>query len=207
MMTNSTERTLRRLADRLPDCVSRPGDERYAAATAIWAKPVGRTPCAVVHCRTPQDVQSAVRAARDGDVALSVRGGGHDWAGRALCDGIVIDLSGMNDVVVAADSRSATILGGALAADVVAATDPFGLAAETGSVGAVGMAGLISGRRLWSADRSFWPRARQSHCRGGRPRGRSNYRCRFQQRGGTLLGVARRRQKLRRRDRNAAPPA
>ena len=57
-------------------------------------------PRAVVHCRTPQDVQSWIRAARDCDLPLSVRGGGHDWAGRALCDGLVIDLSGMNEVVV-----------------------------------------------------------------------------------------------------------
>ena len=103
------ERTLHRLGEQLPGRVSMPGDDRYAAATAIWAKPVGRMPRAVVHCRTPEDVQSAIRAARDGDLPLSVRGGGHDWAGRALCDGIVIDLSGMNGVVVAADHRTARI--------------------------------------------------------------------------------------------------
>jgi FAD/FMN-containing dehydrogenase len=121
-MTSLIEKMLRRLAERLPDRVSRPGDERYAAATAIWAKPVGPMPRAVVHCRSPKDVQWAIAAARDGDVALSVRGGGHDWAGRALCDGLVIDLSGMSDVPVAADGRSATIAGGARAADVVAAS-------------------------------------------------------------------------------------
>src|ERR1700737_4293572 len=80
--------------------LSRPGDRRYAAATAIWAKPVGRMPRAVAHCRTAEDVQLAIRAARECDLPLSVRGGGHDWAGRALCDGLVIDLSGMNGVVV-----------------------------------------------------------------------------------------------------------
>jgi FAD/FMN-containing dehydrogenase len=95
-MTDLMERTLRRLDGQLSGLVSRPGDERYAAATGIWAKPVGRIPCAVVHCRTPKDVQSALRTARDCDLPLSVRGGGHDWAGRAQCDGIVIDLSGMD---------------------------------------------------------------------------------------------------------------
>jgi FAD/FMN-containing dehydrogenase len=77
-MTDLIERTLRRLGGQLPGHVSRPGDLRYAAATAIWAKPVGRMPRAVVHCRTPQDVQSAIRAARECDLPLSVRGGGHD---------------------------------------------------------------------------------------------------------------------------------
>src|SRR5882762_2785314 len=123
-MADLTERTLHLLAGQLPGRVSRPGDDRYAAATAIWAKPVGRLPRAVVHCRTPEDVQFAIRAARDCDLALSVRGGGHDWAGRALCDGIVIDLSGMNAVVVGPDHRAARISGGARASDVVAVTDP-----------------------------------------------------------------------------------
>ena len=78
----------------------------YAAATAIWSKPVGRMPRAVVHCRTSDDVALAVRAARDCDLPLSVRGGGHDWAGRALCEGVVIDLSGLRSVAVAPDERA-----------------------------------------------------------------------------------------------------
>jgi FAD/FMN-containing dehydrogenase len=73
-----------------------------------------------------------------------VRGGGHDWAGRALCDGIVIDLSGMRSVLVGSDG-AARISGGARAADVLAVTHSLGLAAVTGSVGAVGMAGLTLG--------------------------------------------------------------
>jgi FAD/FMN-containing dehydrogenase len=144
-MTDLIERTLRRLGTHLPGRVSRPGDDRYAAATAIWAKPVGRMPRAVVHCWTPEDVQSAIRAARDGGLPLSVRGGGHDWAGRALCDGIVIDLSGMKDVAVGSDRHTARISGGARASDVLAVTDPLGLAAVAGSCGAVGMAGFTLG--------------------------------------------------------------
>ena len=93
----------------------------------------------------PEDVQSAIRAARDCDLPLSVRGGGHDWAGRALCDGIVIDLSGMNGVVVASDNRTARISGGARASDVLAVTDPLRVAAVAGSFGAVGMAGFTLG--------------------------------------------------------------
>jgi hypothetical protein len=64
-MTDMIEATLQRLAKQLSGRLSRPGDDNYAAATAIWAKPVGRMPRAVVHCRTSQDVQSAIRAARD----------------------------------------------------------------------------------------------------------------------------------------------
>ena len=144
-MTDLIGRTLNWLGQQLRGRLSMPGDERYAAATAIWAKPVGRMPRAVVHCRTPEDVQLAVRAARDSDLLLSVRGGGHDWAGRALCDGIVIDLSGMRGVVIGSDVCHARILGGARAADVLAVTDPLGLAVVTGSCSAVGLSGLTLG--------------------------------------------------------------
>ena len=74
-----------------------------------------------------------------------MRGGGHDWAGRALCEGIVVDLSGMSAVIIDADNQFATISGGARAVDVSNVTDPLGLAAVTGSVGAVGMTGLTLG--------------------------------------------------------------
>src|SRR5712664_1700347 len=144
-MTDLIESTLRGLSDQLGSRVSRPGDDRYVAATEIWAKPVGRMPRTVVHCQTLLDIQLAIAAARSAGLSLSVRGGGHDWAGRALCDGLVIDLSGMRDVVISRDRRSARILGGARASDVLAVTDPLGLAAATGSCSAVGMAGLSLG--------------------------------------------------------------
>jgi hypothetical protein len=101
-------------------------------------------------CRAPlrtavHPIQSAIRAVRDCHLPLSVRGGGHDWAGRALCEGIVIDLSAMNGVSVGSDNRTAQISGGARASDVLAATDPRGLAAVTGSCSSVGMTGLTLG--------------------------------------------------------------
>jgi FAD/FMN-containing dehydrogenase len=87
----------------------------------------------------------AVLAARAGTLPLSVKGGGHDWAGRALCDGIVVDLSEMRKVTVSADATSVRVGGGALASDLATQLDPRGLVAVTGSVGAVGMGGLTLG--------------------------------------------------------------
>lgn len=142
---DAIEKALNRLGEQLPGRLSMPGSGRYAATTAIWAKPVGELPRAIAHCCTDIDVRSAIRAAREADLALSVRGGGHDWAGRALCGGLVINLSGMNDTVIAADRRSARIGGGASAWDVLGGTDPHGLAAVTGSCGEVGMAGFTLG--------------------------------------------------------------
>jgi len=81
-MTDLIESTLRGLSGQLGNQVSRPGDDRYVAATGIWAKPTGRMPRTVVHCRTLQDIQLAIAAARSAGLPLSVRGGGHDshWA-------------------------------------------------------------------------------------------------------------------------------
>jgi FAD/FMN-containing dehydrogenase len=144
-MTDLVQKTLHRLGARLAGRLSTPGDPGYADATAIWAKPAGPMPRAIAHCRTTWDVQSAIRAARDCDLPVSVRGGGHDWAGRALCEGLVIDLAGMNGVEAYLENCTARIGGGARAADVVKTTDPLGLAAVTGAVGAVGMTGLTMG--------------------------------------------------------------
>jgi len=145
-MTVLTEKAFHAFNEQLPGRVSLPGDDRYLAAINIWAKPANDVaPRAIVHCPTAGDVQAAIQVARDRDLPVSVRGGGHDWAGRALCNGIVIDLSEMRSVVISADRRTATIFGGARAADVTAVTDPRGLAAVAGSASAVGMTGLTLG--------------------------------------------------------------
>ena len=144
-MTGLIESKLHRLAGKLSGGLSRPGQQPYAAATAIWAKPVGRMPRVVAHCRTPEDVRAAILTARDCELPLSIRGGGHDWAGRALCEGLVIDMSGMKGVTVDSVERTAQVAGGARASDVLTVTDPLGLAAVTGSCGLVGMAGLTLG--------------------------------------------------------------
>ena len=73
-MTDLIERKLHRLAGKLSGRLSRSGQQPYAEATAIWAKPVGRTPRAVAHCQTPEDVRAAILTARDCELPLSVRG-------------------------------------------------------------------------------------------------------------------------------------
>ena len=144
-MSDLIESRLEWLGAELPSRLSRPGDPRYAAATAIWAKPVGPMPRAVVHCATTEDVQWGIRVARDCDLALSVRSGGHDWAGRALCDGIVLDLTGMKEVIVDIGSGTAEIAGGALASEVAAVADSLGGAVAAGACSMVGLAGLTMG--------------------------------------------------------------
>jgi FAD/FMN-containing dehydrogenase len=97
-------------------------------------------------CEERSEVAAAIRAAREHGVPLSVRGGGHDWAGRALNDGgVVVDLRAMRAVHTDADAEVAVAQGGATAGDVVVAARPLGLAPVTGTVKAVGMAGFTLG--------------------------------------------------------------
>jgi hypothetical protein len=112
----------------------------------IWNAAVDLRPAVVVQAHTTREVQDAIRVARDRGLPLSVLGGGHDWAGRAVRDGgLVIDLSGMRTVTVDAPGRVATVSGGATAAEVMAATAPHKLVAAAGNCGGVGMAGLTLG--------------------------------------------------------------
>jgi len=144
-MSRQIDKSLQRLDDQLSGRLSRPSDARYAEATDIWAKQLDRIPQAVAHCRSSADVQAAIRAARDGDLPLSVLGGGHDWVGRSLCNGLVIDLSGMNGVVTGPDNRLARVQGGARAGDVTTVTDPLKVTPVLGQIDAVGVAGLTLG--------------------------------------------------------------
>ncbi len=126
--------------------VALPGHELYDEGCRVWNGAVRRRPAIIAFCRQPEDVQAAVRAARRHGLPLSVRGGGHDWAGRALRDDrLVIDLTGMRDVAVDPRARAATVAGGALAKDVAAAAGPHGLVGALGNCGTVGMAGLTLG--------------------------------------------------------------
>jgi FAD/FMN-containing dehydrogenase len=122
------------------------GDNDYARTCKIWNGAAASQPALFAACETSADVQAAVRIARQHGLSFSVRGGGHDWAGRALCDdGLVIDLSGMRQVVVDPQSRTATVAGGAKIKDVAAAAAVHGLVAALGNCGGVGVAGLTLG--------------------------------------------------------------
>ncbi len=122
------------------------GEASYENAREIFNGAVDRRPTLFAFCESARDVQEAVGAARANGLPLSVRGGGHDWAGRALSHhGLVVDLSRMRQVEVDVRGRVATVAGGALAGDVIAAAGPHGLAAVTGASGTVGLAGLLTG--------------------------------------------------------------
>src|SRR6516164_1076095 len=145
--TTSSERdATRELRGSIRGTVLVDGDAMYGEARQLWNGAVDKRPALIARCADDLDVASAVAVAREHDLPLSVRGGGHDWAGRALSDGgLVIDLTSMRAVSVDADAEIATAQGGATAGDVVAGAGSFGLAPVTGTVKAVGMAGLTLG--------------------------------------------------------------
>jgi FAD/FMN-containing dehydrogenase len=125
------------------------GDGDYARARQIRNRAVENQPALLAVCETSADVQAAVRVARRYNLPFSVRGGGHDWAGRALCaDGLIIDLTSMREVIVDLHSRVATVAGGASNKDVAVAAGSYSLVAALGNSDAVGMAGLDPGWRL-----------------------------------------------------------
>ncbi|MEU6089040.1 FAD-binding oxidoreductase [Streptomyces sp. NPDC047085] len=119
------------------------GGPGYREGARLWNGAVEHRPALIVRPRTPGQVRAAVLAARDNGLPLSVRGGGHDWAGRSLrSGGLVIDLAQMRHVAVDRRTRAATLQGGATAEYAIAAAASQGLSAVTGMVGGVGMAGL-----------------------------------------------------------------
>jgi FAD/FMN-containing dehydrogenase len=133
------------LRPRLGDRLLMNHDNGFADARRVWNAAVTRQPAAIVRCADAAEVALAVSVARDNGLPLSVRAGGHDWAGRALRDGgLVVDLTGMRGVTVDPARRTAVVGGGATAADLLDAAAPHGLVTPTGVVGSVGMAGLTT---------------------------------------------------------------
>ncbi|WP_409464265.1 FAD-binding oxidoreductase [Amycolatopsis sp. GA6-003] len=142
----TAEDAARALRTRVPAEQVHASGPQYESAAALWNAAVVARPAVVVECRSTADVQASVRAARELGLPLSVRSGGHDWAGRAVVDGgITLDLRPLNRVAVDPGRRAAVVGGGAQANDVLAAAEVHGLTAAVGTIGTVGFAGLSLG--------------------------------------------------------------
>ncbi len=123
-----------------------PDDADYDEVRAIWNAMIDRRPALIARCSRTQDVIECVNLAREHGLLTSVRGVGHNIAGKAVCDGgLMIDLSLMNDVRVDEDARVATAGPGASLGDLDGATQEFGLATVLGINSTTGVAGLTLG--------------------------------------------------------------
>ena len=137
------QEAVRALAASLRGQLIRPADPAYDDARRIWNGMIDRYPALIARCTGVADVIAAVNFARDNGLLLSVRGGGHNVAGNAICDGgLVIDLSPMRGVHVDPQGRIAHVQGGATWADLDRETQVFGLATPGGFVSTTGVAGL-----------------------------------------------------------------
>ncbi len=126
-----------------------PGAPGYDEARSIWNAMIDRKPALIVRCQGTADVIDTVNFARAHDLLLSVRGGGHNVAGNAVCEGgLMIDLSPMKGVHVDAKARRVRAQGGATWGDVDRETQLFGLATPGGVVSITGIAGLTLGGGL-----------------------------------------------------------
>ena len=133
-----------------------PADEGYDAARAVWNGMIDRRPAIVVRPLAAADVIAALRFARDEDLVVAVRSGGHSMAGLSTCDdGIVIDLARMRGVTVNPDRRVARCNGGALLGELDDAAQAFGLACNVGTVSHTGIAGLTLGGGMGRMQRKF----------------------------------------------------
>ncbi len=147
---------IKALAAQLRGSTVNQNDDYYDQARKIWNGMIDRKPGLIVRCAEAADAVAAVRFARDHGLLVSVRGGGHNIAGTALCDGgVVIDFSEMKSVQVDPEARKAWVEPGATLADVDRETQAYGLAVPTGINSTTGIAGLTLGGGFGWITRKF----------------------------------------------------
>jgi FAD binding domain/Berberine and berberine like len=126
-----------------------PNDQGYDAARKVWNGMIDKYPAAIVRCANIVDVVHAAQFARDHHLLVAVRCGGHSMSGSSVCDGgMVIDLSCMKGIWVDPEQQTAWAQAGLRLGEFVQATQSYGLATTTGTVGGTGLSGLTLGGGL-----------------------------------------------------------
>lgn len=137
------------LAAQVSGPVLRPGDAGYDAARAVHNGLIDRRPAVIVRCRKASDVVAALALARGAGLEVSIRGGGHNVAGRAVTDrGVMVDLAEMKRIDVDPDARTVRAEGGVLWAELNVAAAEHGLAVTGGAISTTGIAGYTLGGGL-----------------------------------------------------------
>jgi FAD/FMN-containing dehydrogenase len=144
------------LRDRIAGQVIGPDDDGYDDARRVWNAVYDARPAVLVRPTNATEVATAIRFARDHDLEIAIRSGGHSAAGHSTCEGgLVIDLSSLRGVTVDADARTARANGGALLGELDVAAQKHGLVCPVGVVGHTGVGGLTLGGGMGRLQRNF----------------------------------------------------
>jgi len=155
-VTELSSKTLESFAGRFRGALIRENDGGYEQARRVWNGLIDKRPAMVARCSGVADVVAGINLAREHNLVLAVRGGGHNVSGSGVCDGgLVIDLSAMNAVRVDQKQRTVQVQGGATLADVDRETQMFGMATTTGNVSKTGIGGLTLGGGFGNLRRKF----------------------------------------------------
>jgi len=150
------DQSVQSFAQNLRGELIQPGDQQYEAARKLYNGMIDRRPRFIARCADVADVISAVQFAREHELLLAIRGGGHNGGGLGSCDdGLVIDLSRMKGIHVDPAQRTVRVEGGATWGDVDHATHAFGLATPSGIISTTGVGGLTLGGGLGHLTRKF----------------------------------------------------
>ena len=145
-MTALSREAIKKFRESVRGDVLSPGDAGYDAARKLWNAMFDKRPALIVRCAGTADVMQSVRFAREQDLVVSVRAGGHSLAGKSVCDdGLVIDLSHMKGIRVDPVRGTAQAQPGLLLSEFDHETQAFGLATTAGIVSHTGIAGLTLG--------------------------------------------------------------
>jgi FAD/FMN-containing dehydrogenase len=131
-------------------------DAGYDEARALYNAMIDKRPAAIAYCTDEADVAAAIRFGRERDLRIAIRSGGHNGGGLgSVDDGLVIDLTAMNEIVVERGAHMARVQGGVLLKDLNAATHEYGLTVPVGIIGTTGVGGLTLGGGIGHLTRSF----------------------------------------------------
>ncbi len=144
------------LSDSLSGTLLLSGDDAYDTARTVWNAMIDKRPALIAVCADAADVQNAVTFASERRLLVAVKGGGHSFPGKSVCEGgMMIDLSSMHSVVVDSGEKTAVVGGGALLGHLDSATFAHNLAVTTGVVSHTGVGGFTLGGGLGRVDRKF----------------------------------------------------